>query len=179
MSRLATLQGAKSDGATLLTGGNRPKHLPKGYFVKPTVFINVKPEMRLWQEEVFGPVLASATFSTEEEAVTIANSSEFGLAGAVITADPPRCLHTEPPGHTVVHCLHENPASRQALSVSHFPNLHECQVTLGDHDCSCTCAHCQAATDDGGGRCQRVAEALECGIVWKNCSQPCFCNVPW
>ena len=89
-SRLSSLQEARSDGATLLTGGNRPKHLPKGYFVEPTVFINVKPEMRLWREEVFGPVLASATFSTEEEAVTIANSSEFGLAGAVITDDATR-----------------------------------------------------------------------------------------
>ncbi len=87
-----SLQEAKSEGATLLTGGGRPKHLPKGYFVEPTVFINVKPEMRLWREEVFGPVLASATFSTEEEAVTIANSSEFGLAGAVITEDATRCV---------------------------------------------------------------------------------------
>ncbi len=92
---VSCLQEAKSEGATLLTGGGRPKHLPKGYFVEPTVFINVKPEMRLWQEEVFGPVLASATFSTEEEALTIANSSEFGLAGAVITEDAARCVFIE------------------------------------------------------------------------------------
>jgi len=90
------VQDTKKDGATLLTGGTRPKHLPKGYFVEPTVFTDVKPEMRLWREEVFGPVLASATFSTEEEAITIANSSEFGLAGAVITEDAERCAAVDP-----------------------------------------------------------------------------------
>ena len=90
------MQDTKKDGATLLTGGSRPKHLPKGYFVEPTVFTDVKPEMRLWREEVFGPVLASATFSTEEEAITIANSSEFGLAGAVITEDAERCAAVDP-----------------------------------------------------------------------------------
>lgn len=84
------MQDTISDGAMLLTGGKRPQHCPTGYFVQPTVFINVKPEMRLWREEVFGPVLASATFRTEEEAVAIANSSEFGLAGAVITEDEAR-----------------------------------------------------------------------------------------
>ena len=84
------MQDTISDGAILLTGGKRPQHCPKGYFVQPTVFIKVKPEMRLWREEVFGPVLASATFRAEEEAIAIANSSEFGLAGAVITEDEAR-----------------------------------------------------------------------------------------
>ena len=64
--------------------------------MEPTVFTDVEPEMRLWREEVFGPVLASATFSTEEEAITIANSSEFGLAGAVITEDAERCAAADP-----------------------------------------------------------------------------------
>lgn len=89
--------------------------MSRGYFVEPTVFINVKPEMRLWREEVFGPVLASATFCTEEEAIAIANGSQYGLAAAVISAD----------------------------------------------------AEC----------CKRVAAAMETGIVWINCSQPCFCQV--
>ena len=75
-----------------MTGGKRPPHLPKGYFIEPTVFINVKPEHRLWREEVFGPVLASATFSTEEEAISVANNSEYGLAAAVITADEARLV---------------------------------------------------------------------------------------
>lgn len=71
--------------------------------------------MRLWREEVFGPVLASATFCTEEEAIAIANGSQYGLAAAVISADAERC--------------------------------------------------------------KRVAAAMETGIVWINCSQPCFCQV--
>lgn len=71
--------------------------------------------MRLWREEVFGPVLASATFSTEQEAISIANGSQYGLAAAVISADAARC--------------------------------------------------------------KRVADAMETGIVWVNCSQPCFCQV--
>ena len=95
MSTETAAQGAKTEGATLLTGGKRPGHLPKGYFVEPTVFLNVKPEMRLWREEVFGPVLASATFSSEEEALAIANATEFGLAGAVITDDAERYLAAE------------------------------------------------------------------------------------
>ncbi|GBF99899.1 betaine aldehyde dehydrogenase [Raphidocelis subcapitata] len=86
-------------------------------YVQPTVFVGVKPEMRIWREEIFGPVLSVATFSSEAEAVAAANDSEFGLAGAVISADAERC--------------------------------------------------------------RRVAEALEVGIVWVNCSQPCFCQAPW
>lgn len=55
--------------------------------MQPTVFTGMKPDMRLWTEEVFGPVLAAMTFKTEEEAVQLANASQFGLAGAVISAD--------------------------------------------------------------------------------------------
>jgi acyl-CoA reductase-like NAD-dependent aldehyde dehydrogenase len=81
------LQDAKKEGGQLLTGGKRPPGLDQGYFVQPTVFTGMKPHMRLWREEVFGPVLAAMTFKTEEEAVQLANASEFGLAGAVISAD--------------------------------------------------------------------------------------------
>lgn len=52
------VQVGLSDGATLLTGGRRPPNCPEGYFIEPTVFINVKPHMRIWKEEVFGPVLS-------------------------------------------------------------------------------------------------------------------------
>jgi acyl-CoA reductase-like NAD-dependent aldehyde dehydrogenase len=52
------MQVGLDDGATLLTGGRRPPGVTKGYFIEPTVFINVKPHMRLWKEEVFGPVLS-------------------------------------------------------------------------------------------------------------------------
>ena len=120
------------EGATLLTGGAaRDSHgggsggggdgdgaasaPTRGYFVRPTVFTGVRRDMRIWREEIFGPVLAVMEFDTEAEAVTLANESEFGLAGAVISDDAARCA--------------------------------------------------------------RVARALDAGIVWVNCSQPCFCQV--
>ncbi|EFJ08052.1 hypothetical protein SELMODRAFT_272160 [Selaginella moellendorffii] len=82
---------AQEEGATLLCGGKRPEHLSKGYFVEPTVFANVRPSSQIWKEEVFGPVLAVRTFRTEEEAIKLANDSEYGLAGAVISTDEERC----------------------------------------------------------------------------------------
>ncbi|KAL6772369.1 ALDH10 [Auxenochlorella protothecoides x Auxenochlorella symbiontica] len=85
------VEAGKADGATLLTGGRRPPHMPKGYYLEPTVFIDCKPEHRIWREEIFGPVLASATFETEAEAIALANGSEFGLAAGVISSDLERC----------------------------------------------------------------------------------------
>ncbi|KAL3160878.1 hypothetical protein ABBQ38_009271 [Trebouxia sp. C0009 RCD-2024] len=111
------IKDAEKEGGKLLTGGKRPPGLDQGFYVQPTVFTGMTPGMRLWREEVFGPVLAAMTFKTEEEAIQLANDSEFGLAGAVISADEQRCA--------------------------------------------------------------RVAEALEVGIMWVNCSQPCFCQAPW
>lgn len=52
------LQAGIDDGAVLLTGGRRPSSCPKGYFLEPTVFIKVQPQMRIWKEEIFGPVLS-------------------------------------------------------------------------------------------------------------------------
>ncbi|XVF09212.1 hypothetical protein REPUB_Repub07fG0072600 [Reevesia pubescens] len=108
---------AKSEGATILSGGVRPEHLKKGYFVEPTIITDVTTSMQIWREEVFGPVLCVKTFSTEEEALELANDTHFGLAAAVISNDL--------------------------------------------------------------GRCDRVSKALQAGIVWINCSQPCFCQAPW
>ncbi|CAI5516359.1 unnamed protein product, partial [Closterium sp. Naga37s-1] len=112
----AFIEGAKAEGAEVLCGGKRPQHLARGYYLEPTV-LRVTPGMRVWQEEVFGPVLAVHTFSDEQHAIALANDSSYGLAAAVIS---------------------------------------------GDQD-----------------RCRRVSEAMECGIVWVNCSQPCFCQAPW
>ncbi|GMF11625.1 unnamed protein product [Phytophthora lilii] len=112
---LAFINSAKEAGATLAQGT-----LPssgKGYFVPPTIITNVKPEMRVWKEEIFGPVLSVMTFKTEEEAIALSNDSEFGLAAAVFTAD-------------------------------------DAQL-------------------------KRVTKALRAGIVWNNCSQPCFVELPW
>lgn len=73
--------------ATLACGGSRPPGFNAGYFVEPTIFTDVPAEARIWTEEIFGPVLSVAAFDTEEQALTLANTSEFGLAAAVMTAD--------------------------------------------------------------------------------------------
>ncbi|MGF6382028.1 aldehyde dehydrogenase family protein [Paraburkholderia atlantica] len=79
------------EGATVRVGGvGRPEGLQRGYFVKPTIFANVKPEMRISQEEIFGPVLAVIPYSTEEEAVQIANGTPYGLGGYVFTTNRER-----------------------------------------------------------------------------------------
>lgn len=107
---------AKDEGATVLCGGKHPEHLKKGYYIEPTV-LSVNPSMRIWKEEVFGPVLCFTTFRTEDEAVDLANDTEYGLGGAVLSKDADLC--------------------------------------------------------------QRVTESLQAGIIWVNCSQPCFCQAPW
>ncbi len=76
--------------ASLVSGGARPAHLNTGYFVEPTIFADVPATARIWREEIFGPVLAVTTFKAEEEAVALANNSEFGLAAAVMSADTDR-----------------------------------------------------------------------------------------
>jgi betaine-aldehyde dehydrogenase len=114
---LSYIEAGKAEGATLLTGGGRSRRHPRGFHVEPTVFTGVQPHMRIWKEEIFGPVLAACTFRTEAEALQLANDTEFGLGAGVISADEERC--------------------------------------------------------------RRVSEALEAGIVWVNCSQPCFCQAPW
>jgi aldehyde dehydrogenase (NAD+) len=72
------------EGATLVCGGaGRPAGFNRGYYVRPTVFADVKPEMTIAREEIFGPVLSMLTYDTEEEAVTMANGTTYGLAGYV------------------------------------------------------------------------------------------------
>ncbi|KAL1527643.1 hypothetical protein AB1Y20_009029 [Prymnesium parvum] len=108
---------ATADGAECLTGGKRPWSRSKGFYYEPTI-LRVDPSRHeIWRTEVFGPVLSVATFSTEAEAIKLANDTSFGLAAAVLSADE--------------------------------------------------------------GRCARVANSMEAGIVWINCSQPCFVQAPW
>jgi betaine-aldehyde dehydrogenase len=114
---VAAVDRGRKDGVKLLTGGNRPSSLNTGYFLEPTVFVDVPTDHPLWCEEVFGPVLAARSFKDEAEAIALANDSSFGLAAAVMSKDRARC--------------------------------------------------------------SRVAEALEAGIVWINCSQPTFLQAPW
>lgn len=78
---------AKKEGATLACGGEVPSELKKGYFVKPTVFTGVNNDMRIAQEEVFGPVLAVIPFTSMDEVAEMANKTTFGLSGAVWTQD--------------------------------------------------------------------------------------------
>ena len=79
------------EGARLLTGGaEAPEGLDKGYFVRPTVFSDVRSDMTIAQEEIFGPVLAILPYDTEDEAVEIANDTIYGLAGGVWSGDPER-----------------------------------------------------------------------------------------
>src|ERR1700723_610378 len=76
------------EGAEVLVGGEgRPEGLEAGYFVKPTVFVNVKNDMTIAREEIFGPVLSVISYDSEDEAIRIANDSKYGLHAAVLGTD--------------------------------------------------------------------------------------------
>lgn len=114
---LKFISNAKSEGATILCGGARPEHLKKGFFIEPTVITDIATSMQIWRDEVFGPVLCVKAFSTEDEAIELANDTHYGLGAAVISKDLERS--------------------------------------------------------------DRVSKAFQAGIVWINCSQPCFSQAPW
>ncbi|MEM6890709.1 MAG: aldehyde dehydrogenase family protein [Pseudomonadota bacterium] len=79
------------EGARLVAGGmGKPEGLSTGHFVRPTVFADVTPDMTIWREEIFGPVLTMTPFDTEEEAITLANDTPYGLTNYVQTADKSR-----------------------------------------------------------------------------------------
>lgn len=84
----------KQEGAKILLGGNRitENGLDKGYFVEPTVFVNVQQNMRIVQEEIFGPVVVIQKFKDEQDAIKLANGTNYGLAGAVFTNDGAKAL---------------------------------------------------------------------------------------
>ena len=91
---LAFIERARSQGARLMTGGSaaRGPGLEHGFFVEPTVFADVRNEMEIAQEEVFGPVLAVIPFEDEEEAIRLANDTRYGLAAGVWTENLSRAL---------------------------------------------------------------------------------------
>lgn len=87
------MEDAKSKGAKVLTGGSRPKlagEIEKGYFFEPTVISEASTDMRIFKEETFGPAIPCFRFKTDEEAVDLANSTEYGLAAYFYTKV--RCL---------------------------------------------------------------------------------------
>jgi len=92
--------GVEEDGATLAFGGRRPEGAAyeNGYFFQPTIFTEVQPQMRIAQEEIFGPIVCVMQFDSEEEAISIANGTVFGLATSIWTRDIARA-------HRVAHRL--------------------------------------------------------------------------
>jgi len=79
------IEAGKKEGATVVTGGER--HGEKGFFIQPTIFSNVTEDMKIMQEEIFGPVCSIAKFDTEAEIIKVANNSTYGLASAVHTSN--------------------------------------------------------------------------------------------
>jgi aldehyde dehydrogenase (NAD+) len=84
---LGFIEKGKEEGSKLVVGGGRPPQLEKGYYVEPTLFVDVDPDSTLAQEEIFGPVLVVIPYEDDDDAVRIANNSRYGLSGAVTGAD--------------------------------------------------------------------------------------------
>jgi acyl-CoA reductase-like NAD-dependent aldehyde dehydrogenase len=84
------IASAVAEGARVVTGGTRPAHLPRGWYVPPTILAGVHNGMRVAREEIFGPVLSFIPFDGEDDAVRIANDSRYGLSGGVWTGDDAR-----------------------------------------------------------------------------------------
>ncbi len=91
---LRDIEKAKADGARLAYGGNavKPGNAANGLFIEPTIFTNVTQDMKLAQDEVFGPVLAVIPFTSQEQAIEMANDSKFGLAAGVWSQDSARAI---------------------------------------------------------------------------------------
>ena len=87
---LGYIEKGQEEGAKLVFGGGRPSHLPKGWFVEPTLFVDVDNTMTIAQEEIFGPVLCVIPYEDDNDAVRIANDSKYGLSGGVVSASEER-----------------------------------------------------------------------------------------
>lgn len=95
---LGYVEAGRREGARLVAGGSPPAHLRSGNYLTATVFADVTPSMRIFQEEIFGPVVAVTPFDTEAEAISVANATRYGLAAYVWTTDLER-------GHRVAHAV--------------------------------------------------------------------------
>jgi aldehyde dehydrogenase (NAD+) len=87
---LGYIRKGAEEGATVRVGGKQPDHLPRGWYVEPTLLTDVSNHMAVAQEEIFGPVTALIPYEDEEDAIRIANDSRYGLSGCVFTADTAR-----------------------------------------------------------------------------------------
>ena len=86
------IESGKQEGAVLAHGGGRPKDLPRGYFLEPTIFCGVPNHIRIAQEEIFGPVVAVLPFRDADEAIRVANDSTYGLGGMIFSRDTARAI---------------------------------------------------------------------------------------
>lgn len=84
------IEKGKSDGGRLVAGGGRPSDRDRGWFVEPTIFADVDRNATIAQEEIFGPVLAVIPYEDDDDAIAIANNTDYGLGGSVWTSDPER-----------------------------------------------------------------------------------------
>ena len=86
---LSYIDIGKKEGARVILGGekNSDGNMSKGFFVKPTIFADVKPDMRIVNEEIFGPVVTCGKFASDEEAIKYANQTQYGLGAAIFTSD--------------------------------------------------------------------------------------------
>ncbi|WP_216665296.1 benzoylformate decarboxylase [Pseudoruegeria sp. HB172150] len=85
------IAAGRSEGAKVACGGGRPRGLDKGWYVEPTVFTDVTPDMKIFKEEIFGPVVSVITYKDTEDAIAKANATDYGLAGAIFGKDTERC----------------------------------------------------------------------------------------
>src|SRR5205814_266416 len=90
--RVQQLASGTIKKVTLELGGKRPEHLAKGYYVEPTIFVDVKNSMKIAQEEIFGPVLVVIRYKNIDDAIRMANDSIYGLGGAVWSHDKAKAL---------------------------------------------------------------------------------------
>src|SRR4026208_1534110 len=97
---LGYIEKGKAEGARAIVGGGPATQFEKGYYVQPTLFVDVDPDSTIAQEEIFGPVLSVIPFDDDDDAVRIANNSRYGLSGAVTRKSLGRALGSRPPHRT-------------------------------------------------------------------------------